>query len=303
MYTKILVPLDESRLSEGVLPYVRSLRRAINVPVELLGVADTTQLTAHAPRARGGEYFEKVKASFPEATGIEHTVESGNPAGVIVDIAAKHPGTLIAMAAHGYSGAQRWLLGSTTQKVLHAAKNDLLVVRPSEGEASGEAPLKTLLVPLDGSEQAEKALPIVNDLAIRFKSEVVLLHVLVHFSSPLPETVVPVFGIPDQKEFWHEARTEAAKYLSGKVERLRADGLQHVSSLLIDGGAEGAAADIIDRAAKTPESVVVMTTHGRSGIGRWLLGSVVERVVRYSTGAVLVIRPQRQNAIPISSGT
>lgn len=295
MYTKILVPLDGSTLSEGVLPYVRSLSRAMNVPVELLGVTDTTQLTTHPSPMRQGEYFEKVKATFSGITDIKHTIESGNPAGIIVDVAAEHPGTLIAMATHGYSGAQRWLVGSNTQKVLHAAKNDLLVVRPADGRTSGEAPLRTLLVPLDGSEWAEKVLPTVSDLASRLESEVVLLHVLVHFYFPLPETVVPLFGMntPGQKELWVQARTEATKYLTTRVEQLRADGLKPVSSVLIDGGAEGPAADIIDQAAKIPQSLVVMSTHGRSGVGRWLLGSVVERVVRYSSGAVLVIRPQR----------
>jgi nucleotide-binding universal stress UspA family protein len=265
----------------------------MNVPIELLGITDTTKLTAHMPVAREGEYFAKIEASFSAGTDITYTLESGNPAGIIVDIAAEHPGTLIAMAAHGYSGARQWLLGSVTQKVLHAAKNDLLVVRPAEGQTTGEAALKRLLVPLDGSEEAEKALPIVSGLATRLESEVVLLHVLTHFYFPLPETAVPVFGIPDQKEFWAEARTEATKYLTSKVERLRTDGLGHVSSVLIEGGTEGAAADIIDRAAKTPDCAVMMTTHGRSGMGRWLLGSVVERVARYSTGAVWVIRPQR----------
>jgi nucleotide-binding universal stress UspA family protein len=268
-----------------------------------LYVTDTTQLTAHPPAVCDDEYFDKVKSSFAGVASVTHTVESGNPAGIIVDIAAEHVDTLIAMAAHGHSGAPRWLLGSTTQKVLHAAKNDLLVVRPAEEQSEGEAAFRTLLVPLDGSQWAEKALPTVSGLATRFKSDVVLLHVLVRFSFPLPETVVPVIGmnIPHQKEFWDEARTEATKYLNDKVERLRADGLEHVSCVLIDGGAEGAAADIVDRAAKTPESVVVMTTHGRSGVGRWLLGSVVERVVRYSTGAVWVIRPQRQNPVPTAS--
>lgn len=290
MYTKILVPLDGSSLSEGVLPYVRSLARAMHVPVELLRVSDTTQVTT-----RHSEYFEKVKASFSGIVAVEHTVELGNPAGMIVDLAAEHPGTLIAMATHGYSGAQRWLLGSVAEKVLHATKNDLLVVRPAEGNTGGEAPLKTLLAPLDGSEWAEKVLPTLSGLATRLQSRVVLARVLIRFYFPPPEAVAPVFGttIPDQKKLWAQARAEATTYLSEKVAQLRAEGLAHVSSVLIDGGAEGAAADILDLAAKTVDNLVVMSTHGRSGVGRWLIGSVVERVVRHSTGPVLVIRPQR----------
>ena len=303
MYTKILVPLDGSTLSEEVLPYVRSLAQAMSVPVELLRVNDTTQVTtAHV---HGGEYFEKVKASFFGITDVKHTIESGNPAGIIVDLAAQYPGTLIAMATHGYSGAQRWLLGSVAEKVLRAAKNDLLVVRSEDGRTGGEAPLKTFLVPLDGSESAEKALPTVSGLAARLQSEVVLVRVVTRFYFLPPDGVLPVFGanIPDPKMLWAEAREEAANYLADKVERLRAEGLAQVSSLLIDGGAEGAAADIIDLAAKTADNLVVMSTHGRSGVGRWLIGSVVERVVRHSSGPVLVIRPQASPTSRVSGGT
>ena len=294
MYTKILVPLDGSNLSEGVLPYVRSLARAVNAPVELLRVDDTTQMTGYPPSMRLGAYFEKVKASFSGITEVKHTVELGHPAGMIVDLAAEHPGTLIAMATHGYSGAQRWLLGSVAEKVLHAAKNDLLIVRTAEGQTSGEAPLKTLLVPLDGSEEAEKALSTAGGLASRLQSKVVLVRVLIRFYFAPPEAVVPVIGMttPDPKELRARAKAEASQYLTDKVERLRAEGVAQVSSVLIDGGAEGAAADIIDLAGKTPDNLVIMSTHGRSGVGRWLLGSVVERVVRHSSGPVLVVRQQ-----------
>jgi nucleotide-binding universal stress UspA family protein len=295
MYSKILVPLDGSTLSEGVLPYVRSLARAMKVPVEFLRVNDTTQPTAYPPSMHFGEYFEKVKASFSGITEVRHILELGHPAGMIVDLAAEHPGTLIAMATHGYSGAQRWLLGSVAEKVLHGAKNDLLIVRTAEGHTSGEAPLKTLLVPLDGSEEAEKALSSASDLATRLPSKVVLVRVLTRFYFAPPETVVPVIGmnIPDPKELRAQDKAEASQYLADKVEQLRAQGVAQVSSVLIDGGAEGAAADIIDLAGKTPDNLVIMSTHGRSGVGRWLIGSVVERVVRHASGPVLVIRRQR----------
>ncbi|MGE5302787.1 MAG: universal stress protein [Alphaproteobacteria bacterium] len=295
MYSKILVPLDGSTLSEGVLPYVRSLARAMKVPVEFLRINDTTQPIAYPTSMHLGEYFEKVKASFSGITEVKHTLELGHPAGMIVDLAAEHPGTLIAMATHGYSGAQRWLLGSVAEKVLHGAKNDLLIVRTVNGNTGGEASLKTLLVPLDGSEEAEKALSSASDLATRLPSKVVLVRVLARFYFAPPETVVPVIGmnIPDPKELRAQEKAQASQYLTDKVEQLRAQGIAQVSSVLIDGGAEGAAADIIDLAGKTPDNVVVMSTHGRSGVGRWLIGSIVERVVRHSSGPVLVIRRQR----------
>jgi nucleotide-binding universal stress UspA family protein len=266
----------------------------MGVPVELLRVNNLTQLPPHAPPLEGGEYLKKVAASFAGITDVVYRVELGDPAGTIIDLAAAQPSSLIAMATHGYSGARRWLLGSVAEKVLHAARNDLLVVRPGDGVTSGESRLKTVLVPLDGSALAEKVLPIVTELGIRLNLAVVLICVFVRVYFGPPEALLPVFGahVPNPNELWAQARSEANNYMIAKVEQLRAEGLAHVSSLLIDGSGEGAAAAIIELARQTEENLVVMSTHGRSGIGRWLIGSVTERVVRHSSGPVLVIRPQ-----------
>ena len=129
----------------------------------------------------------------------------------------------------------------------------------------------------------------------RLKLETVLVHVLIRFYFGSPDALLPMFGanIPNQQELWTQASAEAKQYLSKKVEQLHVAGLPQVSSALIEGSAEGAAAGIIDLARKTSENFVANTsTHGRSGIGRWMLGSVTERVVRYSTHPVLVIWPQ-----------
>jgi nucleotide-binding universal stress UspA family protein len=291
VYRKILVPLDGSTLSEGVLPYVRLLARAFRIPVELLHVDDPAQLNA-LPPVQTREYLQKVSASFSGTTEVTCTVEPGNPAGKIVEFAAAQPDILIAMATHGYSGLQRWLLGSVAEKVLHRAINHLLLVRP-KGENSGEARLSTVLVPLDGSELAEKVLPTVTGVAVGLKLKAVLVRVLVRILFEPPEPVLPVFGthIPNQKEIWAEASAAATGYLQEKAEQLRAEGLADVSSVLIDGSAEGAAGGILDLARKTPDNLVAMSTHGKSGLGRWVIGSVTERVVRHSSDPVLVIRP------------
>ena len=294
MYKKISVPLDGSTLSEGVLPYVRAMARAIRVPVELLRVNDVAKPRAYVPAVQVDEYLEKIAASFSGITKVTRAVELGNPADLIVDRAAGQPDTLIAMATHGHSGAQRWLLGSVAEKVLHGATNHLLLVRPAGGDIGDEARLNTVLVPLDGSELAEEVLPTVADLSAGLKLEIVLVHVLVRVYFGQPDAFLPVFGsnVPNENELWAQARSEASRYLSEKVEQLRAKGLPNVSSVLIEGGAEGAAAAIIDLARKSSDNLVIMSTHGRSGIGRWLLGSVTERVVRHSGNPVLVIRPQ-----------
>jgi nucleotide-binding universal stress UspA family protein len=83
-------------------------------------------------------------------------------------------------------------------------------------------------------------------------------------------------------------REEVATYLDGKVQQLQADGVRRVSSIAIEGDAAG---EIIDLARKTPNNLIAMSTHGRSGIQRWVLGSVAEKVIQHSGDPVLVVRP------------
>jgi nucleotide-binding universal stress UspA family protein len=293
MYSKILVPLDGSRFSEGVLPYVRFLARSLKTSVELLHVDDPTRLTPLSPPLPGAEYLQGVAASLSGAGEVQCRVEPGEPAGIIVDLAATQAGTLIAMTTHGNSPTQRWLLGSVADKVLHGSTSHLLLVRPAQGDTRGAASLTTILVPLDGSGLAESALPIAAELASRLNSKVVLVRVLQHFNVAPPDAILPLFGssATKQKEIWAQARSAVDEYLATKVDEMRSQGVSQVSSMSIESIAGGAAAEIIDLARKTTDSLVVMSTHGRSGIGRWLLGSVTERVVRHGEGPVLVLRP------------
>ncbi len=82
---------------------------------------------------------------------------------------------------------------------------------------------------------------------------------------------------------------EAEDYLAGKVEELRREGLDQVISTAIEGDPAG---EIIDLAQRTPNNLLIaMSSHGKSGIAQWVLGSVAEKVIHHSSDPVLVIRP------------
>jgi len=298
MYTKILVPLDGSGLSESILPYVRALAKALQVPVELLhGIDPETIKTLSDPgqgryvdvieadmKSNGLAYLKKVAASFNEPSMVHPIAEIGKPAELIVDRAAAQTGTLIAMATRGRSGVQRWLLGSVADKVLHAAANPLLLVRANEGgKTSGEVTLNTVVVPLDGSPLAESVLPHIAALAKRMKLEVVLLRV----HSLVAESYFADEYTPNVQRISEEIRQEARAYLERKVLQVQAEGLDKVSSVLLEGNA---GAEIVSFAKATSNNLVAMTTHGRSGVTRWMLGSVAEKVVKHSGDPVLVVR-------------
>lgn len=290
MYNKIIVPLDGSTLSKSVLPYVRWLGASLNTRVELLHVEDVNRLAPYSPPLQIG-YLENIAASFSEGCNVKCTIEHGSPAQLIIQKASAEPGVLLTMATHGYTGAARWLLGSVTQKALRGLHSDLLTVRPAGGDDSGRAELKTIIVPLDLSLPAEQVFAPVAELARRLALEVLLVHVTKHVYSGPPDAFLPVFGaIPNLKELWEHDKAVGAKYLNEKVEDLRARGISRVSSRVLPGGVDGAAGEIIVAAENTPGSLVAMTSVGQSGLGRWLVGSVTERVVCHSRTPVLVIR-------------
>lgn len=285
MYTKILVPLDGSPLAEGILPYARSFARALKVPVELLQVSEPDPLAALSRSPQGTRYLETVAPTFPNRAVVSCSAESGMAAQIITEKAMVQPDAVIMMATHGRSGIQRWRLGSVADKVLHAAKNPILLYRAAENAPrTGYAELKTVLVPLDGSPLAESVLPLVKALAQKMELEMALLRA---YGLPISAFDASDSFTPDWEQLTEELRKEAQAYLERKVQELKREGTARVTSTVLEGNA---AEKIIDHARQMPKNFVAMCTHGRSGIGRWVLGSVADRVVRYSGDPVLVLR-------------
>lgn len=299
MFTRILIPLDGSKTAEKVLPYARFLAGSLKLPVELLAVVDIVEMATHmsADRARyldtmiedsvrnSEQYLRGVAGTFPGAN-TKCTVEKGKAEQVIIETAAADKGTLITMATHGRSGINRWLLGSIAEKVLRAATNPLLLVRATdEAKADRVATLKSIVVPLDGSELAESVFPTVVELAKTLKLEVVLFRA---YSIPYSAySSAEGYYAVDYEELLKAMREEAVDYLEKKTEAVKKLGIDKVSCV----AKEGFAADeIISLSRKSPDNLIAMCTHGRSGVKRWVLGSVTETVVRHSADPVLVIR-------------
>jgi nucleotide-binding universal stress UspA family protein len=285
MYSKILVPLDGSRFSEQILPYARWVADAYAIPVELLRITDPDVRPPFWPPETSDQYLKKVVAKF-FPSGAARIAEVGAPAEVITDRAKSDPACLIAMATHGMSGARRWLLGSVASKVVQTAANPLLMIRPTDDAGELQQPkLDRVFVPVDGSGLAEKTLPHVRALA---KTKNLEIHLLRVYTLPADAYVVADGVIGQGPEPYREQlKKEAQTYLDGLVAGLRADGLNRVMATAIEGDPAG---EIIDLARKTPNDLIVISTHGRSGIGRWVLGSVAEKVVQHSRGPVLLVR-------------
>ena len=298
MFSRMLIPLDGSKTAEKVLPYARLLAAVSHLSVELLAVVEMTDIAGdissnEAPYAEAlikeavrnsTEYLENLAKTFGEGK-VRCNVEQGRPEDIIIAAAAADKDTLIAMATHGRSGMSRWLLGSVTEKVLRGTVNPLLVVRaPGDSKRDREAALRSVIVPLDGSEIAESVLSPVAALAKALELEVILLRV---YGLPLATYGGDDYYVPDYLELNDQIKDEADGYLNSRASLLRQEGVAVVSTMIIEGSAADA---IISLARKTPDSLVAISPYGRSGLQRWVLGSVTEKVVRHCEDPVLIVR-------------
>lgn len=300
MYTRIVVPLDGSELAEGVLPYARSLARKLGVPLALLRVVDPVRVVDWADPGsslfsdevlaemdtKASTYLERVAERLrADGLTVSCQVREGEPAPAIVEEVEEEPRSLLAMSTHGRSGITRWVLGSVTDKVLRAVHAPILVVRSREGAAVGEdAEIKQVILPLDGSPLAEQVVPHAVALAKALEVGVLVVRVT---PSPADYYYFTDFAAAPVVDFSEEVDVDARGYLQGMVQRLRDEGVEQVEEVLLHGHPASALVDLVQ---ERPDSLVTITTHGRSGITRWVLGSVTDRVVRHATVPVLVLR-------------
>ena len=143
---------------------------------------------------------------------------------------------------------------------------------------------KKILVPLDGSELAKRALDQAEMLARFFDSEIILLQVVPFM--PIygaPELVTPL--IIDEKH-----KETAERYLTNQAEELKTKGYR-VSAMVKTG--QQVATEIIDFAKANGVDLIIMNTHGRSGISRWFLGSVTLKVLTRAETPILLVRSKQ----------
>lgn len=298
MYKKLLVTLDGSRLSESILPHARILARKFDLPVDLLRVVESEVIAVAVNpkrnysqsdaeqdlRTASTNYLEGIAESFANSRKVSCSTRVGDPAEVIIEKADEEDGTLVAMSTHGRSGTQRWYLGSIADKVLHASKSPMLLVKGKEDTAhNDEATINRIIVPLDGSPLAEKALPHATAAAKALDAEINMVRVY----SLITNVYYGEGYMPNFEEIADRVREEAGDYLETKISELTTAGVKHGDGIIKEGDA---AAKIIELAQGTPNSLIVICSHGRTGISRWVLGGTADRIVRHSGDPVLVIR-------------
>ncbi|MDA1347256.1 MAG: universal stress protein [Chloroflexi bacterium] len=175
-------------------------------------------------------------------------------------------------------------MGSVTDKVVQSATSPVLVYRAHTERQEEEYRLSSILVPLDGSKLSEEILPTAAFLAQALKLEIILV-----MATPTASYLAQGLEIPSQVDiFFEDLSKQSSEYLEGVQQRLSELGLSSVS---VHTSMGRAARVIIETARSRTDNMVVMTTHGRSGLKRWAMGSVTDQVVRHCGDPVLVLRP------------
>lgn len=305
MFKKILIPLDGSELAERALEPALALAGQQNgsevillsVPVSRdILVPTGTGFDLLLPdqsleqfRESVGTYLDGIAGMWKQpGTCIRKMVVDGDIASVIVDTAEALEVDLIAMTTHGYSGFSRWLLGSVTERVLRSAPCPVLAIRQKR-------PLTNILITLDGSGLAETALEPGVEFARLLGGMVTLLQV--DQDANLGALELSMMEVAEAGLSRHVQREKGddylISYLNRTAEKYRAEGLT-VETVVVEGSP---ARTILDFADAQNVDLIVMTTHGRSGLKRWVYGSVTEKVLRSTEAAVLIIRPEEGRLI------
>ena len=299
-WATVLVPLDGSPLSEAVLPYAEAIAEATGASLHLLSVverdlslqygymgmrvADVERRTAEADErnlgARGLYLAGKVAALQAQGLTVSRAVVLGDPVDAILAAASQDDVTMVVMASRGRSAVGRMLVGSVADAVMRNGPRPTLLVRPQYVRIP---PRKTsfehLAVGLDGSPEAEAALPLAGELASATGATLHLVRV-----EPVP-SYAQEDTTASARAYLMQARDQLPQSLSVETVVLQGNPAESLEELVVR--------ERID--------LMLMTTRGRGGLRRLLLGSTAEALVRAGVPTLLLRMPAPPTSRPRST--
>ncbi len=303
MLQRILVPLDGSEQAEAVLPYVNAIAVNLESQVTILHAIGGSRAVADLPgtdRDRRS-YLERIQADSEKlaeaylqrqvvqfqqlGVQISKSIVFGRPAEVIVEQGGEGGHDLVAMATRGRSDPEAATLGGAASHVLNNTTVPLLLVRKSTALAGSVARIRELLGPLDTSGLAESVLGLVEELAGGLDLRVSLVAAL----PTLSQLYLGAELVAHPEKILDRSERELEEYLEGVANRLQSRGVG-VNAKVLHGDP---AQVVVEESAGRDDRVIVMATHGRTGVGRWVLGSVTDKVVRTGESPVIVVPPPR----------
>lgn len=300
-FNRVLIPLDGSDLAEQAIPFAHAVTQddGTMIYVQVVPEAEPLKSLTGGPVASADEvasiFEESAKNDLSKAAdrwdGIapryEIAVGVGDPADAILALGDEHRADLIVMASHGRGALGRWTFGSVADRLARTSKLPVLVIRPRDAapEVDNLPVFERILLLTDGSDRSRSAVDEAADLGKKLGKPVTLVRSVFPEAELAPATGYGAVYAPElYEELTKSVEDEAIKSLEEIVEQVKSHGAT-AEYLLVHGPAAHTIASLA-----TPNDLIVMTSHGRSGFRRWLLGSVAEKLVRDAPCPVMLVR-------------
>jgi len=302
MYKVIMAPTEGSDTERTALSVAVKLARRFDAELRLVRVETAPMVVESEVRQPVLEITEQTlreerlaRLRKLEALGTEcralgdirviTALEDGRIAPTLRDYATRFNVDLIVMSSHSRGGVTRITLGSVTDYLIRNTNIPVLVVKQSASflGATFEETAPRIVVPLDGSELAEKILPEIVALASRLNATVSLLHVLTPATYSQKEIMQP--GLP-----WWDADIENAEsYLAHAASNLAEEGLTVSKDVVLS---EDVATAILDYSTRTSADLIAIATRGGGGMSRFVFGTVADEVTRKAPTSLFVFHPK-----------
>ncbi len=294
---RFLVPLDGSRLAESVLPVSQQMASHFHASITLLHIVEK-----HPPAAIHGEhhlsgvvqaqtYLEEI-AERLRSSGIPveihvHEEKEDDVAHSIVQHFQELQADMVIMCTHGHGGLREILFGSKAQQALQHGTQTILLLFPGKDDSVSQFKLQHILVPLDGTAAHEPALPMAITIARAFEAELYLVLVIPTLATLSGEQAVSGLLLPSTtRAILDLSQQEAEEYLEHAVSRCNTEGVvAHAEVLRGD-----IVPQLLGLAERLDVDLIVLASHGRTGLDALFTGSVASRIAGRKTRPLLLVR-------------
>lgn len=283
-------------MAEAAIPVAASLTKTLHAPVTLLHIIEKdapqeVHKDHHITQAdEASAYLEELaKRAFPPDAKVDWHVHTGAvkdvAAGIVEHAMREFQPDLIVMCTHGNSGVRELLFGSIAQKVVAHGTTPLLLIKP-EVDSSTNFKLDKILVPLDSGPVHDDSLPLTQELANAYGSEIYLLTVIPTFSTVAGETAAASSLLPATTSALLEINVENAEEdLQAHLDELKQAGFRVTAEV-----ARGdPATEIVNLSQRLNTDLVVLTTHRKAGAAAFWARSVAPNVARRARVPILLI--------------
>ena len=298
MFKRILLTLDGSPLALAALPAAVTLARTSGGELRLLTALEVPPIFVYPEfrsedRSSAEAYLQEIADDVAREWdgSVTTVVREGRIHDEILGEAADWRADLIVMSTHGRGGISRVWMGSVADHCVRKAERPVLLVRPPAPSAANLAtslPVDRVVLPLDGSELAETAVPHAVALAKQLEVPITLVLAVRYLDSSEYPWVSPTVG--REQGWFEEEKNVARRYLNRLVDRIRTEGVASTTQVVTS---PQPAQAILEEAGT---DLIIMTPQGRGLLHRAIVGSVADKVVRGAEGPVLIIPPEEQRA-------